>query len=87
MSFTPRCQSCGLGGDSCRLKFSRSPQPVYKYEKRKSGLGIQDWCVGISPAPRKVKRPDIECCPDWRDISGNSAEAVRQAMAAGEYRT
>ena len=86
MTFAPRCKSCGLGGSSCYLRFSKSPSPRYKYERRKSGLGIQDVCIGISPAPRKVNRPDKESCPDWRDASGNDAEAVRQAIAAGEYR-
>lgn len=85
MSFTPLCQSCGLGGESCRLRFSKSPKPKYKYEKRKTGLGIQDWCVAVHPAPRKIARPEKESCEAWRDPAGNDAEAVRKAIAAGEY--
>jgi len=86
MTFAPRCKSCGLGGESCRLKFSRSPKPVYKYEKRQVGLGIADVCIAIHPAPRKIARPDKESCPAWADSAGNSAADVRKAMAAGEYR-
>lgn len=86
MTFAPLCQSCGLGGESCRLRFAKSPKPKYRYEKRKTGLGIQDVCVAVSPAPRPIKRPDHESCEAWRDPAGNDADAVRKAIAAGEYR-
>lgn len=86
MTFSPRCKSCGLGGESCRLRFSKSPKPRYVYEHRQVGLGATSWCIAVHPAPRKIARPDKERCEAWRDASGNSAEDVRKAMAAGEYR-
>ena len=87
MTFTPHCQACGLHGvDGCYLRFSKSPKPQYVYEKRQVGLGVVDWCVAVFPKPRPVKRPDSDTCEAWRDVAGNSAEEVRRAMAAGEYR-
>jgi len=87
VTFTPRCKSCGLGGESCRLRFSKSPKPHYVYERRKVGLGLASWCIGVHPAPRKIARPDKDSCPSWRDISGHSADEVRRAMASEADRT
>ena len=86
MTFHPVCKSCGMGGTSCYLRFSKSPKPKYMYEKRQVGLGIVDWCISVHPAPRKIANPAKERCEAWRDINGNSAEDVRKAMAAGEGR-
>jgi len=78
------CDRCGMGGTSCYRRFGKSPKPHYVYERRKVGLGLASWCIAVHPAPRKIARPDKERCEAWRDASGNSAEAVRKAMAAGE---
>jgi hypothetical protein len=87
VSFAPHCHACGLhGDDGCYLRFSKSPRPKYVYEHRQVGLGVTSWCVGVFPKPRHVRRPDSDTCEAWRDASGNSAEEVRRAMAAGEYR-
>jgi len=86
LTFTPRCTSCGLHGDAgCYLRFAKlSHAPVYRYEKRKVGLGITDWCIEVLPKPRHVADPDKDACPEWRDAAGRSEVEVRRAMADGE---
>ncbi len=85
MAFAPRCSTCGLYGDAgCYRRFAQSHDPHYRYEKRKVGQGVVDWCIEVLPRPRLVAHPDNDFCPDWRDASGHSAAEVRQAMTDGE---
>ena len=84
MDFT--CRHCALGGETCILRFAKSPKPRFKYEKWKTpDGGIADHCVDMMPRPRKIADPNKETCPSWRDRAGNSRAVVERAMARGEY--
>ncbi len=80
------CRHCGLGGEFCLLRFSKSPRPHYSYEKRQMGEGLADVCVGIDPAPRKIANPAKESCPEWRDVAGRDKEAVQKLLRDGTYK-
>ena len=80
------CKRCAIGGETCLLRFSRSPKPKYVYERWKTpDGGIARHCVDIMPRPRPIKDPSKETCPEWRDNAGNSRAEVEKAMARGEY--
>ena len=79
------CRHCGLGGETCLLRFSKSPKPRYDYVKQIIGDRLVHWCVGVHPAPRAIMHPDKETCPDWRDVAGRSRERVEELLTQGKY--
>ena len=80
------CKHCGLGGESCYLRFSRSPKPRYVYEGRQMGEGMASACIAVLPAPRKIADPARESCADWRDVAGRDKATVEKLLRSGEYK-
>ena len=63
------CIDCALReGGACYRRLATSPRIRYRYEKRKVGLGLTDWCVGMTPRPRPIVHVETESCPHWRGM-------------------
>ncbi|HET6496633.1 MAG TPA: hypothetical protein VFH61_14845 [Thermoleophilia bacterium] len=60
------CRDCSMQcGDACYRRIATSPRIRYRYEKRKVGLGLTDWRIGMTPRPRCIAHPDSESCRHW----------------------
>jgi len=80
------CRHCAIGGETCLLRFSKSPKPVYVFEKWKTpDGGICDHCVDMTPRPRPIADPTRETCEAWRDVAGRDRQTVEKLLAANGY--